>query len=299
MKKKTWIIIASVLAVVIVASLLIVFIPKRQNAAAKAYSFKSVQEVYAFSVVSGVELALSESNAGQTRASQSDFEKMVNSIHSYFPVFESFVGNKELVIPTEEASDNPTYAKMMKVDYVDMAGNTHKYTIYYNETVPSEQNRPWQDKDDDEVNTNIEGQIVMDERTYTLTGKKEIERDEVEISFEIALEGTKKIKIEQETENNEQEFTYSLYDGLALQYSNSIGIEVENGMIEFETEYESAGVELELEIKQASTANANIFYIEYEENDREYKIKVEKQEVEGRTEYTYTMGNYKVVKSAE
>ena len=297
MKKKTMVIIASVLAVVIIAALLIVLIPKKQNNTAKAYAFKSVQEVYAFSVVSGVELALTENNAGSAKVSQTDFEKMVDSIHSYFPVFESFVGDKQLVVPTEEVSDNPTYAKMMNVDYVDMAGNTHVYKIYYNETVPSEQNRPWQDKDDDEINTNIEGQIVIGEETYTLTGKKEMEKDEVEITFEITLEGTQKIKIEQETENNEQEFTYSLYEGSVLQYTNSIGIEVENGMIEFETEYESAGIELELEIKQAVNATANTYYIEYEENNKEYKIIVEKKESEGAVQYVYTMGSFEVVKN--
>ncbi len=260
------------------------------------YSFKSTKELYAFSIVSGMELALNNEQNAQLNQSQTEFNEIVNSVHSYLPTFESFLGNDKLVIPTETTSDNASYSKMLSVNYNDTFGNNHIYKIYYNEYIPSQNNRPFDDDDDDEIETVLNGEVVYNDTTYTMSGKKEVEQGEFEIYFEINISANEKIIIEQEQENNEQEFTYSLYNENKLIYSNSFEFKMENGMIEFETEYETQNQQLELEIKQIEKNNPNLFNIEYENNNQKIRIKVEKIEENNTVKYVYSNNNFTLTK---
>lgn len=292
MKKRLFITLALVLMVGIFAGAM--FGCNKDKA--QAYAFSNNREIYAFSIVSGLELALDNNLVG-AKATQSEFDNMVDSIHSYLPSFEGFLGNTNLIVPQETQSDKAEYAKLMNVNYTDMVGNSHNYKIYYNETVPSQNNRPWEDEDDDEIETHIEGIIILNGNTYNLVGNKEIENDETEIEFQIQVDADKRIEIKQETENNEQEFEYSLYYGSNLAYSTSIGIEIKDGKIEFETEYESQNQNMELEVKQDRN-NANRFYVEYEINKKEYRITIDKQLNGSDVKYTYTMDKYSTTKTA-
>ena len=262
-----------------------------------SYTFENTKELYAFSIVSGMELALNNNSSNtQLNQTQSEFNDIVNSVHSYLPTFENFLGNDKLIIPSESNSDNSSYSKMLTVNYNDNFGNNHNYKIYYNEYIPSQNNRPFDDNDDDEIETVLNGEVIYNNTTYTMSGKKEVEQGEFEISFEINIDVNKKIIIEQEHENNEQEFQYSLYNQNKLIYSNAFEFKFENGMIEFETEYESQNQNLELEIKQTEKNNHNLFNIEYEKNNKKIKIKVEKIEENNLIKYIYSNSNFTVTK---
>ena len=262
---------------------------------AKAYAFTSNRELYAFSVVSGMELAL-DGNLSGAKMIQSEFETMVDSIHSYLPSFEGFLGGDKLIAPQEKTSDNAEYAKLLTVDYTSADGIVHNYKIYYNETVPSQNNRPWADKDDDEIETDLVGIVVLNNNTYSMTGKKEIEKNEVEIEFEIMLDDNKRVKIQQETEAGEQEFEYELYYGANIAYKHSLSIEIDNDEIEFETEYETNNEKYELEIKQ-DAKNPNRSYVEYEKNKKKFKIIIDKTKNDGNIQYIYRMENLEVIKN--
>ncbi len=268
------------------------------NNSPKAYTFASTKELYAFSVVSGMELALGNETSNQLKQTQDEFNQMVEYVHSYLPTFEGFLGNNNLITPQEQTSDKPEYSKMLVVKYKDMLNNEHDYKLYYNESVPSQNNRPSISDDDYEVSTKLSGEVVYNNTTYTLEGIKEVEKDEIEIKFTVNLENNKKIVIEQETENNEQEFSYTIFNGNTEIYSTSFGVEIENGMIEFETEYEQNNTELELEIKQAEKNNNNKFYVEYENNNQKTRITVEKIIENNTVKYIYSNNNHTVTKNA-
>lgn len=268
------------------------------NTSPKTYSFANTKELYAFSVVSGMELALSNESNNQLKQTESEFNQVVDYVHSYLPTVEGFLGNTTIIAPQEQTSDKTEYSKMLVVNYKDMLNKEHNYKLYYNESVPSENNRPSKGDDDYEVATKLSGEVLYNSTTYALEGVKEVERDEIEIKFTITLENNKKVVIEQETENNEQEFSYTIYNGNTEIYSTSFGVEVENGMIEFESEYEKDGKELELEIKQAEKNNNNKFYIEYEDNNQKTRIIVEKTIENNTVKYVYSNNDYTVTKIA-
>ncbi len=268
------------------------------NTSPKTYSFANTKELYAFSVVSGMELALSNQLNSQLKQTEIEFNHVVDYVHSYLPTVEGFLGNSTIIAPQEQTSDKTEYAKMLVVNYKDTLNNEHNYKLYYNESVPSENNRPSKADDDFEVATKLSGEVLYNNTTYALEGVKEVEKDEIEIKFTITLENNKKVVIEQETENNEQEFSYTIYNGNTEVYNTSFGVEVENGMVEFESEYEKDGKELELEIKQAEKNNNNKFYIEYEDNNQKTRITVEKTIENNSVKYVYSNNNYTVTKIA-
>ena len=268
------------------------------NTSPKTYSFANTKELYAFSVVSGMELALSNQSNSQLKQTEIEFNHVVDYVHSYLPTVEGFLGNSTIIAPKEQTSDKTAYAKMLVVNYKDTLNNEHNYKLYYNESVPSENNRPSKADDDFEVATKLSGEVLYNNTTYALEGVKEVENDEIEIKFTITLENNKKVVIEQETENNEQEFSYTIYNGNTEVYSTSFGVEIENGMVEFESEYEKDDKELELEIKQAEKNNNNKFYIEYEDNNQKTRITVEKTIENNSVKYVYSNNNYTVTKIA-
>lgn len=305
MKKKNIIFTIIIVAVVIVAVVLgFVFGPKKNNTTGQ-YDFKSTKELYAFSVVSGLELA-NNYTATATLATQTELDNMVDSIHSYLPSMEGFLGGSNVIVPQEQDSDDPEYDRMLVVDYSDMTGD-EAYTIYFTEVAQLSNGdvRPWREDDDFEVKTSLRGVVKKGGQTYALSGIKEVEKGEIEISFEMVVDG-RLIQIEQETENNEQEFEYTLYNGenkaSGVAYSHGFGIEVNRGMVEIETEYEKPAsqgqpaVNIELEIKQANADNNNVFYIEYEENNKKVRMTVEKTTTDGSVTYTYKMGEYTATK---
>ena len=265
---------------------------------AKMYSFANTKELYAFSVVSGMELALNNNSNSQLKQTQEEFNRVVDYVHSYLPTFESFLGNTTIIAPQEQTSDNNLYSKMLIFSYKDMQNQEHNYKLYYNESVPSQNNRPSRDDDDYEVSTNLIGEVVYNNNSYELNGIKEVEKDEIEIKFTITLGNNKKVVIEQETENGEQEFSYTIYNNNVEIYNTSIAVEIENGMIKFESEYEKNGQELELEIKQAEKNNNNKFYIEYEYNNQKTRIVVEKINENNSVKYVYSNNDYTVTKMA-
>lgn len=301
MKKKNIIYTVVIVGLVVIAVVLgFVFGPKDNNSKAQ-YEFDTTQELYAFSLVSGLELATNY-NSTNTLATKTEFETMVDSIHTYLPSMEGFIGNENLIVPEESASDDVNYDRMMIVEY-----EGHQYKIYFDEfALANGGERPWEKDDDFETNTRLEGVVKIGDETYTMTGSKEIEEDEIETSFAMVVNG-KLIEIEQEVANNEREFEYSIYRGetkqSGLEYSHSFGIEYERGMVEIETEYEIGATsstpasEIELEIKQPNKDNNNLFYIEYEENEKEVRIVVEKTVKDSAVEYKYTMGDMTYTKT--
>ncbi len=259
------------------------------NNSVQAYSFANENELYSFSLITGMELGLTKSTELENKSSTNEFSSIVDAVHSFVPSFESFLGQAQTIIPQETSSDNEMYEKMLIVDYEDMMGNKNNYKLYFNETNYSEPIY----QDQEEIVTKIEGVAIINDLSFSFDGYKEIENDEIETKFNIKMNDDFVVKIEQERENGEQEFVYSLYEKGDLVYSNAIELELENGKLKFEMEYETPIFEMELSIKKVENS---LFEIEYEINDFEYKIRVEKIEEETQIKYVYSIQDLTITK---
>lgn len=252
------------------------------------YKFSSSQELYAFSAVSAVELAIANSQefglmSQNMILDDEEYENIVDRVHTFLPVFEGFTGGDMVVRCCTQISDNQDYMQMITTEYTDVIGNSRNYKIYYNEISAF-------DNEEGQI-YNLNGEILTGENNYTFTGVREIENDETEIELIVSIDSSTSIVINQDVENDEQEFVYTLLKNGNEIYSTSIGLEVKNDKVLYTSQYESEidGSDIELEINKSKQ---NIFYVEYEEDGKEIKIKVEKAVDNGIASYLYTYKDF-------
>lgn len=131
--------------------------------------------------------------------------------------------------------------------------------MYYNETVFP----PDEDDDDDEreIESELEGIMILDGCEYAVEGKRELEEDEAEVTFLARIDRNHYIKVKQEIEPDEQKFVYE---------------RIENGRCvsksEIKIEQESDETEIELEFLEGETRGVYRFDRETENGKTEIKI---------------------------
>ena len=177
-----------------------------------------------------------------------------------------------------------TYDKYYTLTVNQIDGNTEDYKFYYTETLEA----PEADEDDDddkkdeeeeEVSSNLDGVVLLGEKTYKMHGEKEVSKEgqevEVEYSFVITDEETKEkviVKHESETDGdeNENEYSYARHD--------ATGKLVEKVKIDFEQENN----ETEYSVKTMSNGDKKHYKFKFEEKGGQKFVKVkiiENQEV--------------------
>lgn len=255
-----------------------------------AKAFETSQDVYSFASATTVQMldkavSAEESLTAAVMESAVSDEQLVDTLDKYMAIFQSIVGNEK---PTENQvlpSDKEGYALKIITTLPDIGGGTKSYVFYYNETVPSEDNRP-ADDDDDEISTRLEGIMTIGENQYALTGEKTVEDGEVEISLKAQADNYS-VEFEQETENDEQEFSYKLYKDGNLADSLELEVEIEDDETELEMFTATAdGAEVGFKIEKSGD---NTFEIEYTEGDTTGKINVSVQQKDGSVVYKYTV----------
>lgn len=227
----------------------------------KERTFNSASELYAFSAVSSINLLNSKKSQepAQSGTATTDENKseIVKKVNSYMSMVDGMLGGKYPITVKEETSEDETYAKKFVASVTHLDGQKQDYVLYYNEVVPTEENREAKDEDDFEVNTNISGIVKSGTEQYELVGEKEVEQDEIEVNLTIKLDGTNYIIITQETEKNEQEFTFDVFvNGESVE---NISIEVEN---------ENNETEIEVSTTYQSVTKVFKYEKEIKENDK-------------------------------
>lgn len=198
-------------------------------------AFEKVEDMYAFAAISSTSFfAAANTQAPQTFADETNESDVALELSQYLKLADGFIGGNKFPTTAETESDREGYTKL-SIDLSGISG-AHKYVIYYKETVPTDNDRPATDDDDYEIDTKIEGVMIYNAQEYTLTGTKEVEHDEVEIEFTVQFSDTDKVVISQESESDELEYSYALFQNGALIPSKTMDleIEIENNEIEFE-----------------------------------------------------------------
>lgn len=170
----------------------------------------------------------------------------------------------------------------LTVNQID--GTTEEYKFYYKETleaseIDEEDEEDEKDEEEEEVSSNLDGVVILGEKTYTMHGEKEVSKEgqevEVEYSFVITDEETKEkviVKHESETggDENENEYSYARHD--------ASGKLVEKVKIDFEQENN----ETEYSVKTMSNGDKKHYKFKFEEKGGQKFVKVkiiENQEV--------------------
>lgn len=149
------------------------------------------------------------------------------TINRYLGIVESFLSDSGVTF-TETESDKEGYAFKLVAQSKDITGKATEFILYYNETRTV--------VDEDETKTALEGIMSFNGQEYTVRGERESAFDENEMEFIAYIDRANYVKIEQEQEDGENEYSYTV---------------VENGITTaaFELEIETEADETEVEIR--------------------------------------------------
>ena len=202
-------------------------------------TFSSAAEAYAFGAVSSIKL-LSANTTSKSEQNEANAENsyarnvptneqitFAQRVDEYVDVVDGFIGGSSPVKIQEESLTDAEYSTKVTTDITHLSGQKDSFVMYYNETVPTEDDRKTDDDDDFEVNTRLSGIVEFGGQTYSLRGEKEVEQDEIEINLEIKIDDANYVIIQTETENGEQEYGYEVYSNGQKVEELSLEIEIE------------------------------------------------------------------------
>lgn len=234
------------------------------------------EQVYAFEAITSAGLLHSLNNNQDVLAvkkAKAD-ETLVNQIKDYLPSVEAALTNQSLMTSSEVvASDRNEYATKVIITYTDIAFVNQTMTMYYNETaIPDDDfDDDWDDQFEEEYV--IDGLIIIDDVEYQMFGKKELDQDEYEVSFTYQIDENNYIKVEQEIENDESEFNYTVIQNRRKVYEYSL--EVEDNSVELEVKDRNLGVE-KMEFEFLRRDNRTYIIAEVRQNGVSSEIVFEK-----------------------
>lgn len=286
-------------------------------------------DVYSLSIVSIGEV-LAQSQATQVSSSMETTDEPVTEdpitdtdpvLEKYLLMVETFLNSSAPLTVIQQASDRVEFQYMSIYQAKDALGNIVDYTVYYNEVeivpevedetedetddaqAPNERRSRgghnhdhddlFDDEQDDEIVTELEGLLIVNGIEYTLLGRKEVENDETEYKFIALIDELNFIRISFESEDDEQKFKFvQMIDGVIVNRT-SIKVENEDGESKVMLVYQTETLEARYSFKYADNEDYDLF-IKYEidqagsEIERGMiKITILVDEVTGETTYSY------------
>ena len=207
-----------------------------------------INEVYAKQMYS---LASITADSGSYKLAYTEEEEMaiVEDVDKYMltidNIFNSDRFTYEVVLNT---NSKYSYDNYLTVTYL---GNIH-YEMYYTEI-------PYNDDDDrdyDEINTYLEGILIIDSNEYQIKGFKEIENDESEFEMKIVYSDGYYTKVSQELEIDENDYEFEFYRN-NKRYSE----------VSIECEFDENKVELQIDDNEYELNYNNNGYLLYLDDD--------------------------------
>lgn len=253
-------------------------------------AFEKVEDMYAFAAISSTSFfAAANTQAPQTFAAETNENDAALELSQYLKLADGFIGGNKFPTTEETESDREGFTKL-SINLTGISG-AHQYVIYYKETVPTDNDRPATDDDDYEINTEIEGVMIYNAQEYTLSGTKEVERDEVEIEFTVQFSDTDKVVISQESESDELEYSYALYQNGAQEPTKTMKLEIEkeDNEIEFELILTEGSKQTSYKIEEDNGAIKAVAKVDGKTTT--YTIKVVEKDGIKQYEFTDAQGN--------
>ena len=268
-----------------------------------AFELKQTTDVYAYSAVSAVTVlsdmsantvALASTEMGQSASKmlahgdgQNDgkYQAYVDNVNKYMAIAENMMSGSGFAFE-EVASDRDGFTNKIAITYADMTEQTLSYAMYYN--VVNEQ------IEDDETEIDIAGVFVNGEYEYEILGEQEVENEESETSLVIKIDAQNYVVVEYESETDEKEYCYSVYqDGQLVEKTSFEQEQKFFGGNKIEIEMLKDGVSTFFELEQKEERGQTFIEGKVEENGERFsfKIMVKVDEETGESTYQYLFGN--------
>lgn len=253
------------------------------------YTISAPRKAYALQAISLVNVANQFQDSQTLHFKKSSFtgnHQNVAEEISYYLDFIQSLHNKEAIEYLFTDSDLKEYQYKIVTSIPFLEGK-HTYTIYFNETAKVDD-----DDDVDEVSSTLLGIIIVGEEQFVISGEKEVEEDECEVNLVLYLSHDKNeyLKVSQEIEHLENEYSYEYYKNNTLKQEfsiesedngKSVNLEFTNGSgIEksYEFLYQNDCILVEYEddeeeIKAIITEDSEYYYIEFEDYSKIFQIK--------------------------
>lgn len=314
MKKSSKIFAGLLIGGVIASSGLLVGCGENPNDTTTTEPLSSTSEVYGFAgattgmlmnnkTLQSAMVASMEMGANDTSSTFDDLKKSLDAaitgtLDKYMDLFDSVVGGKTPVDVVDGTSDKEEYKHKLTITVNSIDGNTTTCTLYFNETF-SKDGSEVEDSDDTEEETVLEGELYLNDSKTPLyvSGKKEKDKDEMEVSFEVSLkkgDETHKVVFNQEREVGddgevEEEYVFQIVMG---DYKQEFSFEMErdlSGNIEVEYSQTIGDVEVSFEIEKTSDNSITIETKSFLGVELKINVKVEKSEDGTQERYVYTL----------
>lgn len=279
------------------------------------------QEAYGFSaatagmMISGMNggtaadvMASVSRNISAGYANQVTDEETIATLNEYMSLVEGLIsdGGFTMTSGANENADYAQYENTMTVSFRTIDGGTLSYTTYYNQTLleshTERDDEPWEEDEVTDVYS-VEGVMIIDGAAYALEGRfvNETEGNESENTHYLKVELDKAadnyITVTQETENetdeSETEYVYSIYNGGRLAERTVFEFESERGETEIVMSIDDRvnGTRSYFEFEKESERGKEI--IKIKADGREYTVRTETDE-NGNTVYAYYAQGHKV-----
>jgi len=251
--------------------------------------FGSDEEILSFQALTAVSIlssasqdtTLNTNSSSQLSSYQSldvnpmaEEDPITDSIDPYIELIEKFLGSNNGLSVVVTDSSLEDYEFMMTFETKTLQGETQYYTIHYNMTLTEED-----DDDEDEKEYAIDGIMMVNDVTYVLTGKREVEDDEDKIKFMAKLDDNNYVESKYKVEDDEVKFEIKTVLN---------GVVVSETIIKIEDEDDEFKVELEF----LSGDSKGTYEFKYEDEDGETILKIQYDvEIDG----VQTQGQIKVL----
>lgn len=239
----------------------------------------NTQDVFGFEAMTSINLLDSMDSNTQTQISysQDDYtisslgftsdvsEEEIDEINKYLGIMEQMLAEGDPINVVEETSDKVEYENKMVISTKDLNLNTYTYILYFNEVSLNEELDEEESEDveenDDEIESTLEGIMLVGDKEYVVTGKKELEEDEMKVEFTSKIDDENWVKVTQKTENEESKFEYSIS---------------ENGIItKTEIKFETEENETMMKLKFIDGDNKSEYKFKTEVEDDKQLIKID------------------------
>ncbi len=212
--------------------------------------------------------ALGQTFADSTMRPNTVTDKDVQDLAQYMAMFEGMLSeSSEKYFSHSQVNANDeyyqTYNLKMTFNVPTLSGQRN-LTMYYKEIDTNTHQEIDDDEIELEINTTLEGVIVDGDKVYNVAGKREYEKEgkETEVGLEFRTydsnNPTDYVMIEHEKENNEVEYTYTIYENNREISETQVEFENKRNNKTLELEFESHQGELEYEIIQKSKDNYTV-----------------------------------------
>ncbi|MBQ7407782.1 MAG: hypothetical protein IJW13_00695 [Clostridia bacterium] len=181
--------------------------------------------------------AITQLTAASNELSASEKQQMLKNL-----AIAANMLNGDMVQSEAGEPDRVEYQRYYLVTAKDLNGENKVYKFYYNSEKTSDKNHLL----NSESVERIEGIVVYNQIEYEVIGERELEEGEEETNFTVKLDQSNYVTIEQETENNEKEYSYTAYQNGVKVFESSVEYQAyKSGRVELTFEREQKGEEIE------------------------------------------------------